>query len=410
MTDPKKMEFAHPSFLRDCPQLLNQISDCLGIAKDVVTPPSAGASEKVEVRQIQEDTSPLSSIIGIPTSSSAHSHSRNSRDGSESSSPPSRHLFPNFVCDLFEIVNNSVNSETIGWSEDGSAILLGNLFKFTQEVLPFYFGYFQISTFLRQLRIHNFRSLKGFRVSAPGQGIETWQFSHPCFRRGHPDLLVNIDASLMATTSDESDYSEVAFVHSSSEIEQLESIEQPSSTPKLLHQKNKQGSLGLHRASHGPSTTLLKESGSPSGLSESPLQSENFVTILHRLLQKNVACDQLKWCSNGKSFVIRLSSKFKNTILIPHFPDMDAVGFLRQLRALRFTISNQKTIQETGNTTRVATYTHAKFRHDQPELLSRVREKPAISVRSRTRPDTANTNTVAHGKVINEKRSRRKME
>ncbi|OAD70908.1 heat shock factor-type transcription factor, partial [Phycomyces blakesleeanus NRRL 1555(-)] len=84
----------------------------------------------------------------------------------------------------------------IAWTYSGTSFIVCNITEFSRDVLPKHFKHNNFSSFVRQL---NMQVLYGFhKVNKSPRGHRTlaenqiWEFSHPKFMRGRPDLLDEI--------------------------------------------------------------------------------------------------------------------------------------------------------------------------------------------------------------------------
>ena len=90
----------------------------------------------------------------------------------------------NFILRAYEMVNNPKYSDVIGWTETGYSFAILNVSLFSSVVLPTYFKHKNISSFIRQLNMY------GFHKERDTGEIQI--FAHPCFIRGHRDILNQI--------------------------------------------------------------------------------------------------------------------------------------------------------------------------------------------------------------------------
>jgi len=83
------------------------------------------------------------------------------------------------------------------WSEDGETFVVKNTDVFEKQIIPQFFKHSKFSSFVRQLNFYGFRKIKyhdTIRID-PKLEAETanfWRFHHESFRRGRPDLLIEI--------------------------------------------------------------------------------------------------------------------------------------------------------------------------------------------------------------------------
>ena len=91
---------------------------------------------------------------------------------------------PDFVAKLYEILEDSQNSDIIAWNEAEFAIK--NTEALVKEVLPKYYRHSKLELFIRQLNLYGFR-----KVSKPSQK-EYLFFKNDIFRQGAPELLHKI--------------------------------------------------------------------------------------------------------------------------------------------------------------------------------------------------------------------------
>ncbi|KAI9316640.1 HSF-type DNA-binding-domain-containing protein [Dichotomocladium elegans] len=106
-----------------------------------------------------------------------------------------------FVHKLYNMVLDVQFQHLIAWNYMGASFIVCNIVEFSRAVLPKHFKHNNFSSFVRQLNIayatttehsgfHKLnKSPRGHRTLAENQ---IWEFSHPSFLRGRPDLLDEI--------------------------------------------------------------------------------------------------------------------------------------------------------------------------------------------------------------------------
>jgi len=79
--------------------------------------------------------------------------------------------------------------EVGGWSETGDSMVIYDAETFAAQIIPQYFKHNNFRSFVRQLNFYGFRKL---RADASAANANRWEFKHGNFRRGRPELLVQI--------------------------------------------------------------------------------------------------------------------------------------------------------------------------------------------------------------------------
>lgn len=98
----------------------------------------------------------------------------------------------------YSMVSDRRNQHLISWNPSGSSFLVCNATRFAQEVLPEHFKHSNFSSFVRQLNMYGFHKInKSPRGQRGNNENEIWEFSHPKFQRGRPDILEGIKRKAM---------------------------------------------------------------------------------------------------------------------------------------------------------------------------------------------------------------------
>lgn len=101
---------------------------------------------------------------------------------------------PLFLRKTFDLIENA-DQEIASWSEDGRSFVVKDVKTFTDDVIPSYFKHNNFSSFVRQLNFYGFRKVKDENLkinNEPTIEDKYWKFRHPMFRKGRPDLLIEI--------------------------------------------------------------------------------------------------------------------------------------------------------------------------------------------------------------------------
>ncbi|KAH8059107.1 DNA binding protein [Aureococcus anophagefferens] len=86
---------------------------------------------------------------------------------------------------------NGLDGTVGGWSDAGDSMVILDAENFASEVIPQYFKHNNFRSFVRQLNFYGFRKLRADPSAGPSTPPR-WEFKHVNFRRGRPELLVQI--------------------------------------------------------------------------------------------------------------------------------------------------------------------------------------------------------------------------
>eukprot|EP00160_Parvularia_atlantis_P014980 Unigene4053_Nuclearia_a/m.12315 Unigene4053_Nuclearia_a/g.12315 ORF Unigene4053_Nuclearia_a/g.12315 Unigene4053_Nuclearia_a/m.12315 type:complete len:300 (+) Unigene4053_Nuclearia_a:3-902(+) len=96
-----------------------------------------------------------------------------------------------FVQKLYNMIEEEKHNDIIHWTPNGS-FLVTSPDLFAKEVLPQYFKHNNFASFVRQLNMYGFHKINDFVNTNPGSDVQSWEFSHPSFRKGKREMLSDI--------------------------------------------------------------------------------------------------------------------------------------------------------------------------------------------------------------------------
>ncbi|KIM58565.1 hypothetical protein SCLCIDRAFT_1218516 [Scleroderma citrinum Foug A] len=118
---------------------------------------------------------------------------------------PARSLVPAFLQKLYEMVNDPAD-DLIKWSDTGDSFFVLDQERFANEVLGRWFKHKNFSSFVRQLNMYGFHKIPHLQQGVLRSESETefWNFEHPNFIRGQPDMLCLIQRKKQAQSANNS--------------------------------------------------------------------------------------------------------------------------------------------------------------------------------------------------------------
>ncbi|CAD5206562.1 unnamed protein product [Bursaphelenchus okinawaensis] len=102
---------------------------------------------------------------------------------------------PLFLVKLWNIVEDPSYYDVIRWDESGYSFHILDPYSFCRNILPQYFKHNNLNSLIRQLNMYGFRKMTPIERTSLARAEsdqDHLEFSHPCFVRDHPELLVNI--------------------------------------------------------------------------------------------------------------------------------------------------------------------------------------------------------------------------
>ena len=99
-----------------------------------------------------------------------------------------------FLSKLYDIINDEKNKKSIHWNEDGTCIIISNVTKFSNEVLPKYYKHNNYSSFIRQLNMYGFQKCQG--VLKDGERFEHEKFKKNFSKEQINNLITRHDKTL----------------------------------------------------------------------------------------------------------------------------------------------------------------------------------------------------------------------
>ncbi|EIM89636.1 uncharacterized protein STEHIDRAFT_51307, partial [Stereum hirsutum FP-91666 SS1] len=110
-----------------------------------------------------------------------------------------RQVVPQFLQKLYELLNDPTNNDLIRWSDNGDSFFVLDNERF-RDVLGRWFKHQKFPSFVRQLNMYGFHKIPHLQHGTLKSDSETelWNFEHPNFLRGQPDLLCLIQRKKQA--------------------------------------------------------------------------------------------------------------------------------------------------------------------------------------------------------------------
>eukprot|EP01036_Dinobryon_divergens_P022525 gene22525-30788_t len=101
---------------------------------------------------------------------------------------------PLFLRKAFVMISNCP-PDIGGWSDAGDTVIIKDVKRFEEQVIPTVYKHNNFSSFVRQLNFYGFRKVKSVEsIDQPASSL--WEFRHPSFLRGQPHLLSEIKRAM----------------------------------------------------------------------------------------------------------------------------------------------------------------------------------------------------------------------
>ncbi|CAO3614388.1 unnamed protein product [Cunninghamella blakesleeana] len=102
-----------------------------------------------------------------------------------------------FIQKLYSMLEDNAHQTLIIWNPSGQSFSVYNAKAFSNEVLPSHFKHSNFSSFVRLLNMYGFHKINKSPRGQRSSEKEIWEFSHPKFIKGHPELLKDIKRKAM---------------------------------------------------------------------------------------------------------------------------------------------------------------------------------------------------------------------
>lgn len=95
-----------------------------------------------------------------------------------------------FLQKLYSMVDDPNNASCVSWTSNGTQFRVHNVEDFARNMLPTYYRHNNFASFVRQLNMYCFRKVAAAHRTVVRHGdAHRWEFVHPLFRRGRPELM-----------------------------------------------------------------------------------------------------------------------------------------------------------------------------------------------------------------------------
>ncbi|TPX60370.1 hypothetical protein PhCBS80983_g01821 [Powellomyces hirtus] len=162
-----------------------------------VTSPAHGETPE----SIQKDTPPTQGIKSLPNSTEDAPTEESSGENatSTSSAPPNSSSttissggVPDFVKKLFRMLEDTSESDIVGWGIHGDTFVVREPNEFAKTVLPRHFKHNNPASFVRQLNKYGFHKIRTQQEDGKLYGDMAWEFQHPNFQLNKKEMLESI--------------------------------------------------------------------------------------------------------------------------------------------------------------------------------------------------------------------------
>ncbi|KAJ3168907.1 kinase-regulated stress-responsive transcription factor skn7 [Geranomyces variabilis] len=99
---------------------------------------------------------------------------------------------PDFVKKLFRMLEDTSESDIVGWGVHGDTFVVREPNEFAKTVLPKHFKHNNPASFVRQLNKYGFHKIRAQHEDGKLYGDSAWEFQHPNFQLNKKEMLESI--------------------------------------------------------------------------------------------------------------------------------------------------------------------------------------------------------------------------
>ncbi|KAJ3182685.1 kinase-regulated stress-responsive transcription factor skn7 [Geranomyces variabilis] len=99
---------------------------------------------------------------------------------------------PDFVKKLFRMLEDTSESDIVGWGVNGDTFVVREPNEFAKTVLPKHFKHNNPASFVRQLNKYGFHKIRAQHEDGKLYGDSAWEFQHPNFQLNKKEMLESI--------------------------------------------------------------------------------------------------------------------------------------------------------------------------------------------------------------------------
>ena len=192
-----------------------------------------------------------------------------------------------FITKLLDILKNKKISNIIDWSDNGETIEIRDETKFINEILPKYFKHNNMTNFIRQLNMYNFKKLKHYSK----HGVIA--YSNSFFKRDKNDLVAEINRKNIQSHHKKDQRAKEI----SSEENQISTKKMGFLSNKLIELENKVAEISMANSSIANYSSLFAQDNKEKSEYIEQLESLIFF-IVNYVLPKKIISNKTEELSN----------------------------------------------------------------------------------------------------------------